>query len=107
MIIREWRGRVREARSDAYPWHFRDAVARELQRVPGFLGAHLGRRHERGEIEFLVLTCWQSMDAIRAFAGATVDEAVVKPDAVAALDRFDDKVRHYEVIEEVSPRRGA
>ena len=53
-------------------------------------------------MEFLVLTRWQSMEAIRAFAGAAVDKAVVEPGAVAALDDFDDTVRHYEVIEEVS-----
>ncbi len=42
------------------------------------------------------------MEAIRAFAGPAVDKAVVEPGAVAALDDFDDTVRHYEVIEEVS-----
>ncbi len=40
------------------------------------------------------------MDAIRAFAGEEIDEAVVEPGAVAALLDFDAKVQHYEVIEE-------
>jgi heme-degrading monooxygenase HmoA len=102
MIIREWRGRASEPKAEAYPKHFRAAVVPELRKLPGFLGAHLGRRRIGDRVEFLVLTRWQSMDAIRAFAGVTVDRAVVEPQAVAALDEFDPGVQHYEVIEEVS-----
>jgi heme-degrading monooxygenase HmoA len=102
MIIREWRGRASELKADAYPKHFREAVVPELRNVPGFLGAHLSRRRIGDRIEYLVLTRWQSMDAIRAFAGVTVDRAVVQPQAVAALDDFDASVQHYEVIEELS-----
>jgi heme-degrading monooxygenase HmoA len=100
MIIRAWHGRASQARSDAYPKHFREAVVPALRDMPGFLGAQLSRRAEGDQIEFLVLTRWQSMEAIRAFAGAAVEKAVVEPGAVAALDDFDDIVRHYEVIEE-------
>lgn len=104
MIIRAWRGRASRSKSDAYPKHFREAVVPELRNVPGFLGAQLGRHAEGDEVEFLVLTRWQSLEAIRAFAGAAVDRAVVEPGAVAALDDFDATVRHYEVLEEVSPQ---
>jgi heme-degrading monooxygenase HmoA len=55
-------------------------------------------------VEFLVLTRWQSMEAVRAFAGPAVDKAVVEPGAIAALDNFDDTVGHYELIEEVLPQ---
>jgi heme-degrading monooxygenase HmoA len=103
MIIRAWRGRASQARSDAYPKHFREAVVPDLRDVPGFLGAHLSRRAVGDRVEFLVLTRWHSMEAIRAFAGPAVDRAVVEPGAVAALDDFDDSVRHYEVLEEVMP----
>jgi heme-degrading monooxygenase HmoA len=101
MIIRAWCGRASRARSDAYPKHFRTVVVPELCTVPGFLGAHLCRRAEGDKVEFLVLTRWQSMAAVRAFAGPTVDKAVVEPGAVAALEDFDSTVRHYEVLEEV------
>ena len=107
MIIRAWRGRVSQARSDAYPKHFREAVVPALSDVPGFLGAQLSRRAVGDRVEFLVLTRWQSMEAIRAFAGLAVDRAVVEPGAIAALDDFDDSVRHYEVLEEVLPRSSA
>lgn len=104
MIIRAWRGRASLPRADAYPQHFREVVVPDLRRTPGFMGAHLSRRVAGDQVEFLVLTRWQSMEAVRAFAGTAVDKAVVEPGAVAALDGFDDTVRHYEVLEEVLPQ---
>jgi heme-degrading monooxygenase HmoA len=103
MIMRSWRGRASTRRSDDYPKHFRRAVVPDLRGVPGFLGAHLSQRRDGDRVEFLVLTRWESMEAVRAFAGPDVDKAVVEPGAVAALDDFDDTVRHYEVLEEVLP----
>jgi heme-degrading monooxygenase HmoA len=102
MIVREWRGRASALNADAYPRHFREKVAPELRKIPGFVGAHLARRQLGDQIEFLVLTRWQSMEAIRGFAGAEPDKAVVEPGAVAALVEFDATVQHYLVIDEVA-----
>jgi heme-degrading monooxygenase HmoA len=104
MIIREWRGRASADRSEVYAEHFRRSVLPELRGIPGFLGASLCRRDQGGRIEYLVLTRWQSLDAIRAVAGFDLNKAVVEPGAVAALVDFDDTVRHYEVIEDAEPR---
>jgi heme-degrading monooxygenase HmoA len=101
MIIREWRGRASSSQADAYPKHFREKVISELRRVAGFAGAQLARRQLDDKIEFLVLTRWRSMDAIRAFAGKDVEKAIVEPAAAAALIEFDSRVRHYEVVEEM------
>lgn len=101
MIIREWRGRAAKSNPESYPKHFRSAVAPGLRELPGFLGAHLSRRNLNEGIEFLVLTRWQSMDAVRAFAGDDVGKAIVEPGAVAALVDFDDRVQHYEMIEDI------
>jgi heme-degrading monooxygenase HmoA len=102
MIIRKWRGRARQSNADAYPRHFREKLVPELRKVPGFVGAYLSRRQLGRQIEFLVLTRWQSMDAIRGFAGADTEKAVVDPDAIAALVEFDSAVHHYVVIDEVA-----
>ena len=101
MIIRESRGRAAKSNANAYPKHFRTIVAPELQQVPGFLGAHLSHRSVNDKIEYLVLTRWDSMDVIRGFAGDDVDRAVVEPGAVAALIDVDERVQHYEVIENI------
>jgi heme-degrading monooxygenase HmoA len=102
MIIREWRGRTEPVRADAYVHHFRNAVEPELRRVPGFLGAYLTRRMLGEILEYVVITRWESMEAIQAFAGPVPERAVVEPGAVAALSSYDSTVRHYEVIEEVT-----
>ncbi len=104
MIVREWRGRAPRARSSEYPNHFRTRVVPELRDVPGFLGATLSKQEDGERVEFVVLSRWQSLDAVRAFAGADLDRAVVEPGAVAALSDYDHTVRHYEVLDEVTPR---
>jgi heme-degrading monooxygenase HmoA len=102
MVIREWRGRASLEQATAYPKHFHDHVVPELRKLRGFVGAQLSRRGLDDKIEFLVLTRWQSLDAVRAFAGADLERAVVEPGAVAALVDFDATVRHYDVVEEVT-----
>lgn len=102
MIIREWRGRALPARAEEYPAHFRKNVLPELLQIEGFHGACLSRRQTADRVEFLVLTRWRSLDAIRSFAGDDIERAVVEPDAVAALEDFDSEVRHYEALEDVA-----
>jgi heme-degrading monooxygenase HmoA len=104
MIVRTWRGRAASTNPDGYPAHFRRSVLPALKGLEGFLGASLRRRTQNGEIEFLVLTRWTSIEAVRAFAGADTGKAVVEPDAVAALVDFDPTVRHYELVEEAAGR---
>jgi len=48
-------------------------------------------------VEIVVITRWQSLDAVRAFAGPDPERAVVAPDAVPLLSRWDSRVRHYEI----------
>jgi heme-degrading monooxygenase HmoA len=102
MILREWRGRAGQASPDAYPTHFRNNVLPELCGIPGFLGACLSERQLNGTIEFLVLTRWQSFEAIQQFAGNDIARSIVEPGAVAALLEYDATVQHYEVIEDTA-----
>ena len=86
MIVRAWRGRASAANKQGYVAHFRSKVLPELRHIDGFLGASLLRAPHPGGVEFLVLTRWRSMDAIRAFAGDEVSRAVVEPGAGDGLD---------------------
>jgi heme-degrading monooxygenase HmoA len=101
MIVRTWRAHAASSNSLAYVAHFRRDVVPTLRRVTGFLGATLLTADHGDVVEFLVLTRWTSIEAIRGFAGDDVERAVVDPDAVAALVSFDRTVHHYEVLEEV------
>ena len=96
MIARLWRGSAASAaHADAYQRHVRGNVLPVLHKIPGHRGAQVLRRDQ----EFLVITFWESMDAIRRFAGADPERAVVEPEAKAVLAEYDDFVRHYEVQE--------
>ena len=64
--------------------HLRGATFPALRRLPGFVDASILRREVPEGVEFLIVTRWGSLEAIRAFAGANVDAAVV-PEAVAAM----------------------
>jgi heme-degrading monooxygenase HmoA len=98
MILREWRGRALKSREGMYPEHFNSSVLPQLKSLPGFVGACLCRRPKGELVEFVVLTRWESFDAIRSFAGTQLDRAVVEPGAAAALTDFDHSVQHYEIL---------
>lgn len=97
MIARTWRGTASAATADAYQRHFTTAVAPHLKDIPGHRGATLLRREADGQVEFLAVTLWDSIDAIRAFAGPDPERAHVEPEGRAALTEFDDVARHYAV----------
>ena len=98
MILRSWRGYASADEPDRYPHHLLEKVRPKLERVPGFLGLYLPQRTQATEIEYCVQTLWESMEAIRTFAGPAPDEAVVEPQAAAMLKRYDRWVVHYEVL---------
>ncbi|MGH7516474.1 MAG: antibiotic biosynthesis monooxygenase [Gemmatimonadales bacterium] len=100
MILRAWRGYASPSNAEAYPRHVLDQVRLQLEGLAGLRGLYLLRRLADVEVEYQVLTLWDSMDAIRAFAGPALERAVVEPEARAVLVRFDSEVRHYEVLAE-------
>jgi heme-degrading monooxygenase HmoA len=104
MVVRSWRGYGAFAEQEAYPRHLLETVRPKLERLPGFRGLYLLRRHHPDEVEFLVLTLWDSMQAVRAFAGDQPEVAVVEAEARAALVRYDALVSHYEVVASPSQR---
>jgi mannose-6-phosphate isomerase-like protein (cupin superfamily) len=100
MIARRFRARAAGSeQADAYAKLFDDAVRPHLEEINGFLGATLERMADEQGVEIAVVTRWESMDAIRAFAGDDVDRAVVEPAARAVLSEYDDTVRHIELAD--------
>jgi hypothetical protein len=96
-IFRHWYARTTEAQLPKYLEHFSKNVLPELRRVPGYLRANVSVRHTGSEAEIFVETTWRSLEAIRAFAGADLEAAVVAPEAAALLTDYDRRVRHYEI----------
>jgi heme-degrading monooxygenase HmoA len=68
-----------------------------IRRIEGHRGAYLLRRAVGEEVEFVTITLFESLDAVRAFAGNDVESAVVPPAARELLSHFDDRSVHYEI----------
>ena len=98
MIARMWRARATAELAPRYRRHFEENVLPELRGTPGFLEARLLARDEGPATEFVVLTFWESMEAVRSFAGADSGQAVVAPEAAALLEEYESRVRHYTVL---------
>ena len=103
MIARVWSAQTTPAQAPAYASHLRERVLPALRKVPGYAGAKLLERAMADAVEVVVITFWQSAEAIRAFAGADAEAAVVAEEAAALLTQFDRRVRHYEVVAEDGP----
>jgi heme-degrading monooxygenase HmoA len=97
VITRVWRGWATGEGADRYQHHYETEVLAELRAIPGFRGARLLRRTDGGLTEFVSLTDFDDLDAVRAFAGANPEVAVVAEEARAALTRFEERVTHHEV----------
>ena len=96
MIARLWHGWTTRENADAYEGLLRSEVLPGIHRIEGYKGAYLLRREAGGEIEFVTVTLWDSFEAIRAFAGADYEVAVVLPEARKLLSRFDPRSVHYD-----------
>lgn len=97
MIGRMWRGWADRDTADGYEEIFKREVTQELSQVAGYRGAYLLRREGGEGVEFVTLTLFDSLDAVRAFAGDQYETAVVLPAAQALLRDFDRTARHYHV----------
>jgi len=98
MIARLWRGWTTPENSDAYEEFLRTKMFPSIHRVQGYLGAELLRREAGDEVAFVTITRFESLDAVRAFAGDDYEQAVVEPEARELLARFDDRSEHYEIV---------
>lgn len=98
MIARVWRGVAAPEAAQEYLEHLRHTVFPELSEIAGYQGASVLRRDIDTGIEFTVQTLWESIEAIRQFAGDQVETAVVAPAAQPLFRSYDHTVTHYDVV---------
>src|ERR687884_982338 len=103
MISRLWHGWTTRENADAYETLLKTRILPGIRRVNGYRGAYLLRRDDGDSVEFVTLTLFESMDAVRAFAGSDYERAVIEPEARKLLSRFDERSRHYEIV--LTPER--
>jgi heme-degrading monooxygenase HmoA len=109
MIARTWRGTVHRADADEYVEHIRETGFAEYGQTPGNVGAWLLRHDDGDRTEFITMSLWDSVDAIRAFAGDDIDAVVLYPEDARYLVG-ESTVTHYQVVAQVQPaqvRRGS
>jgi heme-degrading monooxygenase HmoA len=97
MIARIWRGKVRAADADGYAEYIAETGLAGYERTPGNQGAWMLRRDVGELTEFVTFTLWESLDAVKAFAGDDYETAVYYPDDDRFLVERDDVCAHYDV----------
>ncbi len=98
MIARVWHGWTSRQNADAYERHLRTKVLPGILRVKGYRGAHLLRRQDGEEVKFIAITYFESIDAVRGFAGPEYRTAVISEEAQTLLSRCDQQAEHYTVV---------
>jgi heme-degrading monooxygenase HmoA len=99
MIARTWRGVTRSEDADAYSAYLAETGMREYRTTPGNVTALLLRRELGETTEFVTFSLWESLDAVRGFAGDDPDRAVFYPEDDRYLVDRDLFVTHYEVAQ--------
>lgn len=101
MVVRIWHGWTTSANADTYERLLKEEIFVGIRgrQIPGFRGIQLLRRELDAEVEFVTVMDFDSLDAVREFAGEDSEVAVVPPKARAVLARFDARSQHYELRE--------
>jgi hypothetical protein len=104
MISRIWHGWTSSANADAYEALLKSEIFPGIhsRAIRGYRGIQLLRRDLDEEVEFITIMWFDSIEAIRAFAGDDYEVAVVPPTARTLLSRFDARSQHYEVMAELT-----
>jgi heme-degrading monooxygenase HmoA len=100
MISRHWRGLAKTDEAENYIRHLHNETFPKLATIAGFRDASILRRVTTRGIEFLIVTTWQSEEAIREFAGESMLVAVVPGVVQAMMIEYDREVAQYEIVED-------
>jgi heme-degrading monooxygenase HmoA len=103
MISRVWHGWTTPANADAYEALLKSEIFTGIRdrQIAGYRGIHLFRRNLDDEVEFITVMWFDTIEAVRTFAGEDYEVAVVPQKARALLSRFDARSQHYEVKAEM------
>ncbi len=103
MVERHWKGIAKAEEANNYIDHLTKDTFPQLAAIKGFVNASILTREVNEGIEFLIVTVWQSIEAIKQFAGEQVDAAVVPSIVQQMMITYDKNVRHYERLGEYYP----
>jgi hypothetical protein len=100
VICRVWHGWTTPANAPVYERLLQTEILPGIaaKNLPGYHGAHLLRRNLDGEVEFVTILWFESLEGVRALSGEDYELAYVPPQARAVLSRFDAKSQHYDTL---------
>jgi catechol 2,3-dioxygenase-like lactoylglutathione lyase family enzyme/heme-degrading monooxygenase HmoA len=99
LIARIWRGWTRTEDADDYVAYVQATGIPAYRATPGNRAAYILRRSDGDRTEFVTLTFWISLDAVKAFAGEDVEQAVFYPEDDRFLVDRETTVTHFDVFE--------
>jgi heme-degrading monooxygenase HmoA len=99
MITRIWRGITRKEMADDYLAYLGETGMRDYSKTPGNLGVIVLRRDQGENTEIVLISHWESMEAVRAFAGENPEKSVYYPEDEHYLLQMEPLVRLYDVHE--------
>ncbi len=97
MIARIWHSSTRPETADAYEAMLKPELLPGISAVAGYRGSYLLRKNGKDEVEFITIMLWDSLDAVRAFAGADYEKSVIPEERRPLLSKHDEKAVHYEI----------
>jgi heme-degrading monooxygenase HmoA len=97
MIARYWRGWTKPECADEYENLLKTKVLPGLGAIEGYRGGYILRSENVTETEFVVLNLFDTLEAVKQFAGLEYTVPVFEPEAKALLSRREDSATHYEV----------
>jgi heme-degrading monooxygenase HmoA len=103
MIARIWRGITLAEKADAYVDYLNETGLKDYAKTPGNLGVSVLRRLQGEHCEIVLISLWESMAAVRAFAGENPERSVYYPEDEQYLLEMEPLVRHYDVAEQIMP----
>jgi heme-degrading monooxygenase HmoA len=103
MIARIWRGITLKEKADDYLAYLHETGLKDYAKTPGNRGVTVLRRDQGEHCEIMLVSMWDSMDAVRAFAGENPDRSVYYPEDDQYLLQMEPLVRHYDISEEIPP----
>jgi heme-degrading monooxygenase HmoA len=98
MIARLWHGITPKSKADDYVKYLNRTGVPDYRAVEGNRGVHVLRRIEGEQAHFLTLTFWDSVEAVKKFAGEDFEKARYYPEDTDYLLEFEEQVAHYEVM---------
>ena|SRR2546425_1963446 len=98
MIARTWRGYTTHANAEPYATALQAEILPGIMKVPGYKGSYLLRRLYDEEVEFVTVMLWDSLKALRQFAGPDYEQAIVPVERRQLLSRYEKRSAHYEIL---------